>query len=95
MGASSGEIVWLLNKDFLILVLLSNLIAWPVAYIGMNRWLQDFAYRIDFGLSPFVWATAIPFLLATMAALTIALLMVSFMSIRAANANPTDAISHE
>ena len=95
MGASSGEIVWLLNKEFLILVLLSNFIAWPVAYIGMNRWLQDFAYRIDFGLSPFVWATAIPFLLATLAALTIALVMVSFMSIRAANANPTDAISHE
>lgn len=95
MGASSGEIMRLLNKEFIILVLLSNLIAWPVAYIGMNRWLQDFAYRIDFGLSPFVWATAIPFLLTTLAALTIALLMVSFMSIRAANANPTDAISHE
>lgn len=95
MGATSGLIIWLLNKDFLILVLISNLFAWPVAYLAMNKWLQDFAYRIDFGLSPFVLYTIVPFILATLIGVAIALITVSLLSVRAANANPVDAIRYE
>ena len=50
MGARIDQVIWLLNKDFLILVLLSNLISWPVAYWLMDRWMKGFAYRMDFGL---------------------------------------------
>ena len=57
MGAKVGQVVWLLNKDFLQLVLISNLISWPVAFYFMDKWINTFAYRMAFGLSPFVLAT--------------------------------------
>jgi len=95
MGATSGNITWMLNKDFLILVIIANVIAWPFAYLAMVRWLQDFAYRIDFSISPFVLYTVIPFILSTLISIAIAMITVSLLSIRAANANPVDAIRHE
>lgn len=95
MGATSTNITWMLNKDFLILVIIGNIIAWPFAYLAMVRWLQDFAYRIDFSISPFVWYTLIPFILATLISIAIAMITVSLLSIRAANANPVDAIRYE
>ncbi len=95
MGASSMKITWMLNKDFLILVAIANVIAWPVSYLAMVRWLQDFAYRIDFSISPFVWFTVVPFLLATLVSVIIAMITVSLLSVRAANANPVDAIRYE
>jgi putative ABC transport system permease protein len=95
MGATSTNITWMLNKDFLILVIIGNIIAWPFAYLAMVRWLQDFAYRIEFSISPFVFYTLVPFVLATLISVFIAMITVSLLSIRSANANPVDAIRHE
>ncbi|MCK5329051.1 MAG: FtsX-like permease family protein, partial [Candidatus Latescibacteria bacterium] len=87
LGASVSGIVLLLSKEFTKLVLVSNLIAWPVAYWAMNRWLQDFAYRIPIGVETFV--------LAGVLALIIALLTVSFQAVKAATANPVQALRYE
>jgi putative ABC transport system permease protein len=95
MGARVEQVVWLLNKDFLLLVLISNLISWPLAYYLMDRWLISFAYRMNFGLSPFVWATVVPFVVSLLITLTIAFITTSFLSIKAANANPINTVSRE
>jgi putative ABC transport system permease protein len=87
LGASLAGIVGLLSKDFVRLVLFANLIAWPSAYLAMNKWLQDFAYRIDIGW----WV----FALAGGMALVIALLTVSTQAIKAALANPVEALRYE
>jgi putative ABC transport system permease protein len=87
LGASTPNLVALLSKDFSKWVLLANLIAWPVAYFAMNKWLQDFAYRIDIGW----WV----FALAGGLALLIALLTVSSQAIKAALANPVEALRYE
>jgi len=80
LGASEGSIVTMLSKDFLKLVLISSAIAFPIAWWGMNKWLQDFAYRIDVGW----WI----FIVASLAALLIALFTVSTQAIKAAITNP-------
>ena len=87
LGASVPGIVRLLAKEFLILVVLANLIAWPVAYWAMSRWLQSFAYRA--GIDPLL------FVLSTVLALAIALLTVSYQAIRTALSNPVDALRYE
>ncbi len=87
LGASVSGVVTLLSKDFVKLVLIANVIAWPVAWYAMNKWLQDFAYRIELG-----WWT---FALAGGIALFIALLTVSAQAIRAALANPVKALRYE
>jgi len=95
MGARADQIIWLLNKDFLILVLISNLISWPVAYYLMNRWIGGFAYRMDFGLSPFVMNTLIPFTISLIITLLIAFLTTSFISVKAAQENPVKTLTRE
>ena len=95
MGARVDQVVWLLNKDFLILVLISNLISWPIAYYLMDKWMTGFAYRMDFGLSPFVWATVVPFIISLFITLIIALITISSLSIKAANVNPISTLSRE
>jgi len=92
MGAGAKQVVWLLNRDFLILVLISNLISWPVAYYFMDKWLTGFAYRMDFGLSPFVAATLVPFVVSLLITLVIALITISLVSVRAAGTNPVDTL---
>jgi len=87
MGASVGGIVNLLSKDFLILVLISFVIAAPVAWMGMHSWLKDFAYRIDIGW----WV----FVLAGILAVVIALGTISFQAIKAAVANPVKSLRTE
>ena len=77
----------MISKDFLKWVMMANLIAWPIAYIFMTGWLRNYAYRI--GLN--VWF----FLLSGMAASILALLTVSYQSIKAANANPVDSLKYE
>src|SRR6202012_4733716 len=72
LGASVGGIIGLLSRDFLLLVLLSALIFFPLAWWAMHRWLQDFAYRIDIGWGVFV--------LAGLLSVGIALLTVSFQA---------------
>lgn len=87
LGASVGGITALLSKDFLKLVLIGTAIAFPLSWWVMNKWLQDFAYRIQIGWWVFVVAGA--------AALLIALLTVSFQAIRAAIANPVKSLRTE
>lgn len=87
LGASVQSIVLLLSKGFTVLVLVAFVIAVPLAYYAMRSWLSDFAYRIDIS----VW----PFLLAGGVALLIAWLTVSYQSIKAALANPVDALRDE
>jgi putative ABC transport system permease protein len=87
LGAGSLGLVALLSKTYLKLVLLANLIAWPVAYWLMRRWLMDFAYRSELGIGMF--------LLSMAAAAVIALFTVSFHSIRAANSDPVRALRYE
>ncbi len=87
LGAAVHEVAAILIRDYVLLVGLANLIAWPVAYYLMHRWLQDFAYRAPLGLMPFV--------LAGLLGLAIALLTVGLLAIRAARANPVDSLRYE
>ena len=87
LGASVVSITTLLSKDFLKLVLVAVVIASPVAYYAMNRWLQDFAYRIE--ISWWIFA------LAGILAVGIALLTVGYQAIRAALMNPVESLKTE
>ena len=87
LGASVNDIVGLLSGEFLKLVLISFVIATPVAWYFMHSWLQDFAYRINIS----VWI----FLAAGITALLIAIFTVSFQAIRAAIANPVKSLRTE
>jgi putative ABC transport system permease protein len=87
MGASVSGIAVLLTKDFVVLILLSAVIASPVAWFGMNKWLQYFAHRVDIR-----WYT---FGIAGMVVLLTGLVTVSFQTIRAAKMNPVDSLKRE
>jgi putative ABC transport system permease protein len=87
LGASSGSVVGLLIKDFVRLVLLSNLLAWPIAWFAMRRWLENFAYHAHMTLGSLVLAGAI--------ALSIAVASVGASAIRAAGEDPVDALKYE
>ena len=87
LGANTSSIVALLSKDFLKLVLIAAIIAFPVAWYAMHNWLQDFAYRINIQW----WV----FAFAGVAASVIALVTVSFQAIKAALANPVKSLRSE
>jgi putative ABC transport system permease protein len=87
LGASVSQITKMLSTEFLKLVLLASLIAFPVAWWGMNKWLQSFAYRINISW----WF----FAAAGIAALSIALITVGFKAIKAAMANPAKSLRTE
>jgi len=87
LGASLPNIVTLLSKDFTKLVLLASLIAMPVGYFVMNRWLEDFAYRTTIGFGTFA--------LTGVLTQAIAWLTISFQSLKAALANPVEALRYE
>ena len=87
LGASVQSIVTLLSKDFLQLILIAFLIAVPIAWYGMHKWLQDFAYKIDISWGVFAWAAFVVSM--------IALVTVSFQSIRAALMNPVRSLKSE
>jgi putative ABC transport system permease protein len=97
LGASVSNIVVLMSKDFLKLIVLANvlawpvayyaILAWPVAYYAMNTWLEDFAFRIKVGIDTFLLAGGL--------ALFIALLTVSWQAVRAALANPVESLRYE
>lgn len=87
LGASVSDIAYNLSQEFSKWVVMANVIAWPVAYFVMNRWLQSFAYRIHIGIFTFVFAGIV--------ALAVALLTVSLQTIKAATANPVDALRYE
>jgi putative ABC transport system permease protein len=87
LGASIPGIMALINKDFLKLVILSNVIAWPIAYFGMTRFLQYFAYRMSIQ----VWA----FLLTGCFALLVSFITVTFQAVKAAVLNPAKTLRYE
>ncbi|MFQ5638927.1 MAG: ABC transporter permease [bacterium] len=87
LGASVMGIIGLLSKEFLKLVVIANVVCWPIAWYAMHKWLQNFAYRIDMGW----WI----FALAGGLALVIALLTVSTQAVRAALANPVESLRYE
>ena len=87
IGASVTNILLLLSKEFVRLVIVSNIVAWPIVYFVMNRWLQNFAYRIHIGWWIFFIAGAL--------ALVISLLTVSYQSVKAALANPVETLRYE
>jgi putative ABC transport system permease protein len=87
VGASVKDTVWLLSRSFLRWVLLAFVLAVPLAWIVMGRWLQNFAYRVDLE----VWVFAVSGALA----LLIAFVTVGFQSLKAALANPVESLRHE
>ncbi|MES2447502.1 MAG: ABC transporter permease [Bacteroidota bacterium] len=87
LGASTGNILTLLNKDFIKLVAISNIIAFPIAYIIINNWLSAYEYRISISFLPFLIAIGLSVLIAA--------LTVSMQSIKVAKANPVDALKYE
>ena len=87
VGATVPSILLMLTKQFAGWVLIANVISWPIAWYGVNLWLHSFAYRINLTM----W----PFLLAGSAALLIAVLTVSWQAMRAATANPVEALRYE
>ncbi|MDR9418685.1 ABC transporter permease [Gracilimonas sp.] len=87
LGASSQSIVLLVNKEFTKLVAIAFVIAAPIAWYGMNTWLQDFAYRIELGIGIF--------LLSGLTVLAVAWLTVSYQSIKATLINPVDSLRSE
>ena len=87
LGASIAGVILLLSRDFAKWVLLANIIAWPVAYLAANRWLETFAYRTDLGWGAFVVAGSMTLL--------IALLTISYQAVKAAHANPVEALKYE
>ncbi len=87
LGASTSHLVILLSREFMLLILLANLIAWPIAYYLMHDWLSGFAYQTNLNVLPFI-ASAIM-------ALIIAFGTVSIQAIRAARSNPIDALRYE
>ncbi|MFC1563335.1 ABC transporter permease [candidate division KSB1 bacterium] len=87
LGSTVNSIMLLLTKEFTLLVIIANVIAWPASYFLMKKWLGNFAYRIDLGMEIF--------LLAGAGALIIALFTVSFQAIKAAIANPVKSLRYE
>ncbi len=87
LGSPEASIVYLLAKDFLKWVLIANLIAWPLCYFGISLWLDNFVYKVSISL--------VPFISAGIAALLLALMTMSFQSIRASRLNPVDSLRNE
>ena len=87
LGASVPNILRILSKEIVILVLIANLVAWPVAWILMGKWLNTFAYHIDMNL--------LAYMLAAVAAVFIALATVSAQTIKAAMTNPAQTLRYE
>jgi putative ABC transport system permease protein len=87
LGASVPGITALISKEFVKWVILANIIAWPAAYYAVNKWLQNFAYRTTLGIGVFI--------ISGLIALFIAVVTVSYQSIKAAAANPVETLRYE
>jgi putative ABC transport system permease protein len=87
LGASNTGIIVLFSKEFTKWVIIANVIAWPVSYYIMNKWLQNFVYRIDFPYWVFIFAGVI--------SLVIAMITVSSQAIKASLANPVESLRDE
>ena len=87
LGSSVSSIVILLCRKFFLLIALANILAFPVAYIAMNKWLQNFPYPAPIRIGTFILTAAFAFV--------IAFITVGFQSIKAARANPADSLRYE
>lgn len=87
LGASIPNIISLLSKEFILLIAIANIIAWPVAYWAMNQWLSDFAYRINLGIGTFI--------LGGLLTLIVVIGTVSLQAFKAAKMNPVDTLRYE
>ena len=87
LGAPVSGIILMLSKEFTKWVIAANVIAWPMAYFLMKKWLQNFAFRVPIGIGTFLLAAALAFL--------IALITVSYQSLKAALANPIESLRYE
>ncbi|MFH1941989.1 MAG: ABC transporter permease [bacterium] len=87
LGASIGSVIFLLSKEFIKWIALANIIAWPVAWLLMKEWLQNFAYRTHMGWLVFLFSGAVT--------LVVAIATFSFQTIRAARSNPVDSLKYE
>ncbi|MCF7794606.1 MAG: ABC transporter permease [Candidatus Cloacimonetes bacterium] len=87
MGSSVRSIVFLLAKEFTKWIIIANIIAWPLAWFAMHKWLQNFVYQTNMNLLYFIGSGLL--------ALIIAFVTISFQTIRAANINPVDALQYE
>jgi len=87
LGASAGNILWILGREFVLWVLVANVIGWPIAYFAMSNWLRNFAYRIGVGPEIFVFSSVLT--------LAVAIVAVAFQSRRAATSNPADSLRYE
>jgi putative ABC transport system permease protein len=87
LGASISDILGILMGEFARLIVVANLIAWPISYFVMSRWLNGFVYRTGMGLGIFLASGTVTLLIAA--------LTVSFHSVRSANANPSVSLRYE
>ena len=87
LGASVSEVIALLSSEFMKWVLIANIVAWPLAYYAMSKWLQNFAYRVNMNIWIFVASGAL--------ALIVALCTVSSQAIKAAMVNPVESLHYE
>jgi len=87
LGADFQSIIVLLAREYMKCIAAAAVIAWPIGYFVMSKWLQNFAFRINIGLWTFVLSATL--------ALIIALLTVSYQSFKAAFANPADSLRYE
>lgn len=87
LGASIYSIIFTITKPFILWVLIANLMAWPIAYMIMHNWLQNFAYRVDIS----IWV----FILSGFLVALIALLTVSIEAVKAARMNPVNCLRSE
>ncbi len=87
LGASVSKLVTLLSGEFIFLIVISSLIAWPVTYYAIKLWLSNFAFQVDADISLFI--------MSSMIALLITIITVGYRSLRAALSNPADVLKHE
>jgi putative ABC transport system permease protein len=87
LGASIPSLTVLMSKEFILWVIIANILAWPAAFLAMNRWLANFAYRVHIHVWTFVFSTALVILFA--------LATVSYQAIRTAFSNPVDSLRYE
>lgn len=87
LGATQSNILLFLFKDFILYMALSNIIAWPIAYLSMNQWLRNWAYHTQFHIMFFILAALISF--------TVVLMSVGYQAIKAATADPVDSLRYE
>ena len=87
MGASFQDIIRLLSKTYIILIIIANLVAWPIGYLAMHKWLQNFAYQINMGVGIFI--------LTALIALIIVIIAVSSQAIKASLTDPVKSLRYE